>query len=135
MRALLESQAAALAALRHSDEEMREIYASLNEMEQAVEKRMPGTEAHDRYNTAIAAASHNPVLIGFLSFLRSRLHDLAAQLRIRTMESMDRARLVLEEHRRVVKAIDGGDPAAAQEATLTHLKNAAKRADLEIYNK
>ncbi|WP_281691997.1 FCD domain-containing protein, partial [Cloacibacillus porcorum] len=78
--------------------------------------------------------SHNPVLIEFLLFLQGKLHDLAKELRIMTMASPERAHNVLEEHRRVVKYIMAKDPAAAQEAALTHLKNAAERAGMKIYN-
>ncbi|MDO4560709.1 MAG: FadR/GntR family transcriptional regulator [bacterium] len=134
MRALLESEAAGLAAMRRTREDIDEIAAALRGMEEAVAENAPGAEAHDRYNAAIARASHNPVLIEFLLFLQGKLHDLAKELRIKTMASPERAHTVLEEHRRVVKYIMAKEPAAAQEAALTHLKNAAERAGIEIYH-
>ena len=134
MRALLESEAAGLAAMRRTQEDIAEITESFIGMEEAVKENAPGAEAHDRYNAAIARASHNPVVIEFLLFLQGKLHDLAKELRIMTMASPERAHNVLEEHRRVVKYIMAKDPAAAQEAALTHLKNAAERAGMKIYN-
>jgi GntR family transcriptional repressor for pyruvate dehydrogenase complex len=112
MRALLESEAAGLAAVRSSS---------------------PGDEAHFKYNEAIAKASHNPVLIEFLSFLQNKLHSLATELRIKTMMSPERAETVLSEHRHVVESIFTGDPQKAKQAVMTHLKNAAERAGMNIY--
>ena len=109
--------------------------AFFRELEVAVRDKARGAEAHDRYNAAIARASHNPVLIEFILFLQGKLHDLAKELRIRTMASPERAHNVLEEHRRVVKFILAKEAAAAQEAALTHLKNAAERAGIKIYGK
>ncbi|MEG1602731.1 MAG: FadR/GntR family transcriptional regulator [Cloacibacillus sp.] len=134
MRALLESEAAGLAAMRRTDSDMEEICAALAGMEDAVSQNALGAQEHDRYNAAIAAASHNPVLIEFLSFLQYKLHDLAKELRIRTMSSPERAHAVLAEHKQVVDRISGKDPAGAQLAVLTHLKNAAERAGIKIYD-
>lgn len=134
MRALLESQAAGLAAMRRTQEDIEEITKSFEEMAEAVRKRTPGAEAHERYNKAIARASHNPVLTEFLFFLYGKLHDLAKELRIKTMASPERAHNVLEEHRRVVESIVDKDQPAAQEAALAHLKKAAERAGIKIYN-
>ncbi|MCR5336220.1 MAG: FadR family transcriptional regulator [Synergistes sp.] len=134
MRALLESQAAGLAALRRTQEDVKEISNAFAEMAEAVKERTTGAEAHDRYNKAITRASHNPVLTEFLFFLYEKLHDLAKELRIKTMASPERANNVLEEHRRVVESIINKNQTAAQEAALTHLKNAAERAGIKIYN-
>ncbi|MDY9921424.1 MAG: FadR/GntR family transcriptional regulator [Synergistota bacterium] len=133
MRALLESEAAGLAAVRHTKEDMVSIKKALKEMEEAVINSSPGDEAHFKYNEAIAKASHNPVLIEFLSFLQNKLHSLATELRIKTMMSPERAETVLSEHRHVVESIFTGDPQKAKQAVITHLKNAAQRAGMNIY--
>ncbi len=133
MRALLESEAAGLAAIRHTREDMASIKEAFSEMETAVRTSSSGDEAHFKYNASIANASHNPVLIEFLTFLQNKLHSLATELRIKTMMSPERAETVLSEHRRVVESIFSGDPQAAKQAVMVHLKNAAKRAGMDIY--
>lgn len=133
MRALLESEAAGLAAVRHTKEDMLSIKEALREMEEAVRSSSPGDEAHFKYNAAIAKASHNPVLIEFLAFLQNKLHSLATELRIKTMMSPERAETVLSEHRHVVESIFTSDPQKAKQAVMTHLKNAAERAGMNIY--
>ena len=133
MRALLESEAAGLAAVRHTHEDIVAIKEALEEMEDAVKASSSGDEAHFKYNETIAKASHNPVLIEFLSFLQNKLHTLATELRIKTMMSQERAEAVLLEHRNVVESIFSGNPQMAKQAVITHLKNAAQRAGIDIY--
>ena len=133
MRALLESEAAGLAALRKTSDDVNEINEALHEMEEAVASNSLGNEAHSRFNAAIAAASHNPVLIQFLFFFHSNLHDLAKELRIKTMTSPERALIVLAEHKQVAEGILSGDPVTAKIAVIDHLKKAAQRAGIEIY--
>lgn len=134
MRAALESEASELAALRRTNDDMKAIFAAFHGMEIAVEQNALGAVEHDSYNTAIAKASHNPILIEFLSFIRAKLHDLAQELRIKTMLSPERAHIVLAEHRLIVKCIADKDPSGARAAVLQHLKNAADRAGIKIYN-
>ena len=49
------------------------------------------------------------------------------------MMSPERAETVLSEHRHVVESIFTGDPQKAKQAVMTHLKNAAERAGMNIY--
>jgi len=49
------------------------------------------------------------------------------------MMDPERAVLVMKEHDTIFEAIMSGDSTKAREATLTHLRNAALRAGLEIY--
>lgn len=133
MRAILEAEAAGLAALRHTQEDIDAIKSAFNEMVEAVEVGSSGEEAHLRYNDAIAQASHNPVLSSFLCFLHGRLRSLARELRLNTMMDPSRARLVLSEHKAILEGILSREPEKARAATLTHLRNAAQRANLEIY--
>lgn len=134
MRAALESEASELAAIRRTNDDMAAIIAAFNGMEAAVEQNALGALEHDSYNTAIAKASHNPILIEFLSFVRIKLHDLAQELRIKTMLSPERASIVLAEHRTIVECIYNKNPEGARAAVLQHLKNAADRAGIKIYN-
>lgn len=133
MRAILEAEAAGLAARRLTPEDSACIRKYRDEMAEAVRLRLSGDSAHENFNEAIAQASKNIFLVEFLSFLHARLRSLSKELRLSTMMNPNRAALVLGEHDAIFNAILSGDPARAREATLTHLRNAAKRAGLEIY--
>lgn len=133
MRAILEAEAAGLAAMRQTKEDRANIAAGLEALALAVIEKTSGEEAHDLYNEAIARASHNPMLIEFLSFLKAKLRLLSKELRLNTMMSPERARLVLKEHEKIVEAIYSGSQARAKAAVMDHLQNAADRAGLKIY--
>jgi GntR family transcriptional repressor for pyruvate dehydrogenase complex len=133
MRAILEAEAAGLAAKRLTSEDAEMIKQYRDEMAEAVRLHLSGDCAHENFNAAIAQASKNIFLIEFLSFLHARLRSLAKELRLSTMMDPERAVLVMKEHDTIFEAIMSGDSAKAREATLTHLRNAALRAGLEIY--
>ena len=133
MRAILEAEASGLAALRHTQSDRKAIKSAFSEMAKAVESNLPGEEAHLLYNEAIARASHNPVLCDFLGFLYGRLRALSRELRLKTRMDPARAALVLDEHKAVLDGILSKNPENARTASLTHLRNAAIRAGLEIY--
>ncbi|MDO4987874.1 MAG: FCD domain-containing protein [Synergistes sp.] len=135
MRAILESEAAVLAASRHTQEEMDKISNAFIAMQDAVMKNQNGNAEHELFNRSIAEASHNPLLIEFLKFLDAKLHDLALKLSINTMASPGRAYIVLEEHRQILKSITAHNKVDSHKAVLTHLNNDAIRAGLEIFDR
>lgn len=135
MRAILEAEAAGLAAIRLKEEDRALIQEGLAGLRQAVVDKTPGEDSHNLYNEAIAKASRNPMLIEFLGFLQAKLRSLSKELRLNTMMSPERAKLVLREHEAIVEGIFSRDPRKAREAVLEHLHNAASRAGLSIYSK
>lgn len=132
LRALLESDAAGLAAARASARNREALARSFEAMAAAVRAGKAGDEAHEAFNAEIARASGNPFLVELLDFIRARLRRLSADLRLRTMLDRERSLLVLEEHRAVLDAIASGDATMARQATLAHLRAAASRAGIEI---
>lgn len=134
MRAILEAEAATLATMRLTEENRILIMEGLNALTIAVKENASGEKAHDLFNAAIASASLNPMLIEFLSFLQNKLRSLSKELRLSTMMSSERAKLVLQEHEKIVEAIFSKDPLKARTAVLDHLQSAAKRAGFTIYS-
>ncbi len=134
MRATLEAEAAFLAAVRQTPKDKASIKKGLLALADAVAESKSGEEGHNLFNEAIAKASHNPILIEFLSFIRGTLRSLAQELRLNTMMSPERAAQVLREHEKIAEAIFSRDPLKARAAVLEHLLNAARRAGLTIYS-
>lgn len=134
MRCGLESEAAALAALRATDEELGELEKQFEAMEEAVRSHDPGTVPHALFNQAIARGSHNPVYIEFLSFLYGQLRMLSADLRLKTMLDPCRTDVVRAEHKSILEALMSRDPERSRIAVRTHLQHAALRSGLEVYN-
>ncbi len=133
MRAILESDAAALAAKRLTPEDKSQIRRHYEEMVEAVDAKESGDLAHEAFNEAIAKASKNIFLEEFLSFLHARLRKISKELRLSTMMDPDRAARVIHEHKDIADAILSGNPEAARTATLQHLRNAADRAGISIF--
>lgn len=69
---------------------------------------------------AIANASDNSILIGYLRALRDR----SLQFRIRTLRRKERAKAILEEYQNVLSAIEARDAVAAEMAARAHRRNA-----------
>ena len=133
MRCGLESEAAALAAIRATPQDIEELQKQFAAMEDAVACHEPGTVAHALFNQAIAQASHNPVYVEFLSFLCSQMRALSGKLRLRTMLDPCRTDVVRAEHKAIIGAIVSRDPERSRVAVRTHLQHAALRSGLKIY--
>ncbi len=133
MRAILEADAAALAAKRLTPEDADKIRQYCAEMEEAVRLNESGDLAHEAFNEAIAKASKNMFLEEFLAFLHARLRKLSKELRLSTMMNPDRAAHVLVEHKAIADAILAENPEEARASSLRHLRNAADRAGLSIF--
>ncbi len=133
MRAVLEAEAAGLAALRLTEQGSKSIQEALEALAHTVEENQLGDQAHSVFNESIAKASGNPIIIEFLMFLRTKLQKLSVELRLNTMMSPERAHAVFLEHKSIAEAILARDPVAAKLAVKTHLEHAAQRAGLSIF--
>lgn len=132
LRAILEAEAAALAAKRGREEDLTRIKTAFEMMEEAVSKREHGSEAHLAFNCAIAEASGNPALSNLLSFLYGQLKVFAKKLRIDTLQDPCRTDKVRAEHKAIVEAICSKNPDSARRVTKYHLQNASVRAEIDI---
>lgn len=72
-RQALETQCARLAAVHATDDDLRELDASLDQMRAEVEKGLPGLEGDRRFHLGVAVAAHNPLLLRLLKGLRVAL--------------------------------------------------------------
>lgn len=116
-RQALETQCARLAAVHATDDDLRELDASLDQMRAEVEEGLPGLEGDRRFHLGVAVAAHNPLLLRLLKGLRVAL-DRTSETSLTRPGQPARS---LEEHRGVVEAIRAGDPADAANKMLAHL--------------
>jgi GntR family transcriptional repressor for pyruvate dehydrogenase complex len=132
-RTILETEAAALAAKRRTQEDLVKLSHCLEALDQAMKERQDGTTANVDFHMGIIEASGNPFLRSFMRFFSGKIWDLVQADR----DYASRQGLppeVQREHVTIFEAISSGDPDAAREALLTHLKNAAKRRGLTIFD-
>jgi DNA-binding FadR family transcriptional regulator len=129
LRGILEVEAAALAARRRTDEDIAAMKQVLETMIAAPYGSVTWLKTDVEFHKTIAVATGNPYMVQFLTFVSERVRDsiLAAGNRQR---SDDMASITLGEHRRILTAIEAGDPEAAQLAMQEHLAGAAQRVGL-----
>lgn len=116
MREVLEGTAAGFAA-RHATEAEISNMASILAEQQAGDDPV---QANLAFHQAIYSAAHNRYLIRALQSLTDSTYLLGRS----TLSSPERAALAIEEHQRILDAIQGGDAQAASEAARTHIRQA-----------
>jgi DNA-binding FadR family transcriptional regulator len=131
-RAILESEAAALAAKRRTEEDLEEMQALIELLNHASDEHRDGTAENVEFHKTVTTASKNPYLTDFMKFLRNKIHDLVQADR----DSSKQAGLPVEvqqEHIAIYDAIARRDPDQAREAVKAHLKSAAVRRGLPFF--
>ncbi|GGA35660.1 hypothetical protein GCM10007416_05620 [Kroppenstedtia guangzhouensis] len=132
VRMILESQTAALAAKRRSEEDLKQMEKALGEIRRAIETQEAiGHEQDILFHQAIVDASHNPVLKQTMVGI-SNLYYKAVRFSLKkNVGFYEKRKQVLEEHITIKEAVARRDSEAAREAMLIHLRNA--RTKLEKY--
>ena len=129
LRIAIESESAALAAARRTDEQLATLHARLRDLDLALQNGLDSAPQDHAFHIAVAEATHNP-----------RFADL---LRTLGVDSIPRARLggpvgpsaaqrhylrrVQDEHQAIYDAIARQDPEAARAAMRAHLVNSRER--------
>jgi len=136
LRAILEIQAASLAAQRADEAEIADIGAALARMQSAENWAEGGVSADLDFHRAVAQATGNSyiaMVVGFLSgqmrqsiqFMRQNLSDVDGRL----------VDMSIAEHVAIYDAIVSRSPAAAGEAMRRHIANAAHRLGYDLANR
>ncbi len=122
VRSLLEVQAARLAALRASKEEIKGLIQTQEDFRQSVENGNSGLEEDHMFHLKIAECSGNPVLRSLIGLITP---DIIAMTR---KNEPDRCfQRTLEEHEKVLKEIMDRKPDGAADTMLQHMEMARER--------
>jgi GntR family transcriptional repressor for pyruvate dehydrogenase complex len=134
LRISIESEAAALAAARHTPAQAEHLRSLTSELTRHTSLQVPAQELDQQFHLLITQATANPYLIQILASLaeslipRSRLHaSYAASGRSANFLQRRDA-----EHTEICNAILRRDPVAASAAMRLHLSNSRERL-LEIF--
>ena len=127
VREALEGMSARLAAQRMSDEDIASLSELLDKHQNSIDKSQ-GKHYFQRegdldFHFRIAKASHNKWLIDLLS---SELYQLLRMCRQRSGQTPARPLQALQEHRRIVEAIQMRDPELAELLMRRHISGAWK---------
>jgi DNA-binding FadR family transcriptional regulator len=121
IRTALETEAAALAALRRSPAQEERIFNCLRAIRAATRVGGSAGPTDFELHVAIAEASNNPRFAEYLKSLGTRLVPL---MRLDHPESVD---VIDAEHAAIVAAISNGDSEQARAAMRAHLKGTQSR--------
>jgi len=120
VRRVLETEIAALAVQRATEEDLQNIEVNLNRMKSA-NTVSEAVEADLRFHFAIAEATHNSILLRIMNTVADLMHNT---FRIRREELFaDKGREIISEHEAIYRAIRDRDIDSAKLRMLQHIDN------------
>ncbi|MFQ6180560.1 MULTISPECIES: FadR/GntR family transcriptional regulator [Sinorhizobium] len=131
LRIPLEVEAARLAAINHTPQELGKIDEALQQMTGAEKWTEQGIVADLAFHRAIAAATHNEYFLLFIGFIAERI-SLAINAARAAAILEEIVEVTIAEHVSIRDGVAARDPAKAEEAMRNHLNGAAARLDLTI---
>lgn len=123
LRAGLEIYVARLAAGRGDAASVAAVAASLERMRAGIHDLKAFARADLDFHHALAAAARNDLLVDQLHVVRSLLQVYAD----RAVHDQDQARIAIDEHDAVLRAVTAGDADAAASAMAVHMSTATAR--------
>lgn len=120
VRAELEGLAAGLAARHATPEEVRVLRDMVEDDKRLIGKPQAMARANRRFHKQIHLGSHNRFLVQQLDLV----HRSMALMATTSLAAVGRDEDALQEHHRIVKAIEAGDVETAAEALRSHISKA-----------
>lgn len=117
-REAVEPSLAHLAALNRTDDELRELVAITQRVEEAYADALRYLAANVEWHCAIAQASHNELLRAFMIAISTMVYKASA---IENFATEEVRKVVIRAHRRILDAIIAQDGDAARRRMARHL--------------
>lgn len=121
LRAALEAESAALAAVRREAEDLAAMEEALGDMERDLQEGRLGAEADWRFHDAVASASGNSLLLQTMRSLSDTMKEALGLYREQLLRIPGMGRTLLQDHLEILEAIRNHDAAAARERMLKHI--------------
>lgn len=121
-REALETKLAELAAERRTDEDLDAMRAALGDMESDILAGGHGVEGDRRFHAAVTAAGHSTLLAEFMG----SISEPVAESRNESLRQPGRPTRSLDQHARILAAVEQGDPKRAAAAMRRHVRTVAK---------
>lgn len=131
LRMALEIEAAGLAAVHHTAEDMSRLDEALAEMTGREKWTDEGIAADLTFHRALAAATHNEYFPLVLGFIAERISQAIRAARARAVLE-EIVEITIAEHQAIRDAIAVRDPLKAREVMRQHVVGAASRVNLKL---
>lgn len=122
LRKILEPQIAQLAAQRISDETISALEEVVQRQQEAYEAGKDQVELDERFHRLVVYATNNSVILD----VYETLHEVLAESRIRELQSPERNRRSLDNHRKLIHALREKSPDDAAEIMRQHMVQVTK---------
>lgn len=127
VRLILEVGIVRLAAQKVEPEDLAELQRLLADMELAANDREHFAMLDDAFHSALAHATHNPLLVVLAESIGTIMHEVRTQVHGAAVLPVSvLAAAVLPDHRRILAALAAHDAGAAAAAMQAHLGNALR---------
>lgn len=127
-RVVVEAGAASLAAQKAEDEDIAAIRREWDNLQTIIETSGIGAKDDFAFHMAVARASKNQFFITALSGIQEQMvFSMNLSRNLSLVKSIERQRLVQQEHLEVLEAIQARDPERASTAMRAHLERAVNR--------
>lgn len=127
-RVVVESGAAALAAQKADDDDIAAIRREWDNLQTIVETSGIGAKDDFAFHMAVARASKNQFFITALSGIQEQMvFSMNLSRNLSLVKSIERQRIVQQEHFEVLEAIQARDVQRASQAMRDHLERAVSR--------
>jgi GntR family transcriptional regulator, transcriptional repressor for pyruvate dehydrogenase complex len=127
-RIVVEAGAAALAAQKADDADVEAIQREWDNLQTIIETSGIGAKDDFAFHLAVARASKNPFFITALSGIQEQMvFSMNLSRNLSLVKSIERQRLVQQEHFEVLEAVRARDPERASSAMRMHLERAVNR--------
>ncbi|MGH3325822.1 MAG: FadR/GntR family transcriptional regulator, partial [Streptomyces sp.] len=121
-REALETKLAELAAERRTESDLAEMRTALRGMESDIAAGGHGVEGDRHFHAAVTAAGHSTLLAEFMGSIA----EAVAESRNESLRQPGRPTRSLDQHVRILEAIEAGSPKAAATAMRRHVRTVAK---------
>lgn len=134
LRTGLEGAAAALAAVRATEDDLQHMAHILAELKASLHLPDSALEWDFAFHRSLAAATHNPHYSQLLAYLSDQWRHSVQVARRHTLElaGLSRTARVHEEHEAIFEAVRARDPHAARLRAQEHLQRACERLGLDV---
>lgn len=131
LRAILEIDAAGLAAERRDEQALAAIATALERMRAAADGGPASIEADLAFHRAVASATGNTYIATFVGFLSEQVRESIATARANA-DAAEHLRVTVAEHEAIHEAIARRRSSAARDAMRRHITSAAARLGLGV---
>jgi GntR family transcriptional repressor for pyruvate dehydrogenase complex len=117
-REAIEVKVAELAAVRRTAADLRAMEEALATMRADIEAGRSGAEGDRLFHAAVVAAGRNPILASFYDALGAQV----AETREESLKQAGRPQSSMQQHARILHAVQAQDPGAAVAAVVDHVR-------------